>query len=205
MKNHATMNFILHNKKFHVTLLLALLIGILLMDNAAVLHYQPTLSKLEWNSNIYDNNGTVSFSSLFRQETIMPHSLHEARGFYLPYQQQLIHQDQHMDTITTSEIDTTMNDKLPWNNNNNIIAITNDYNDNQKEQVNTITITHNNNNKPHPCDKILLYMPYFFSGHGQGFQINCYLMAALVSSFLDMALVVIEPGHDVNRFDGWSQ
>eukprot|EP00956_Cyclotella_meneghiniana_P023261 scaffold44948_cov29-Cyclotella_meneghiniana.AAC.1 len=108
-----------------------------------------------------------------------------------------------MDTITTSAIDLTMNDKLPWNN-NNIIAITNDYNDNQKEQVDTIT-THNNNNKPHPCDKILLYMPYFFSGHGQGFQINCYLMAALVSSFLDMALVVIEPGHDVNRFDGWSQ
>ena len=125
----------------------------------------------------------------------MPHSLHEARGFYLPYQQQhLLHQDQHMDTITTSAIDLTMNDKLPWNN-NNIIAITNDYNDNQKEVE----------SKLHPSDKILLYMPYFFSGHGQGFQINCYLMAALVSSFLDMALVVIEPGHDVNRFDGWSQ
>lgn len=55
------------------------------------------------------------------------------------------------------------------------------------------------------CDRVFLFMPYFFSGHGQGFQINCYLMAAVMAAFMDMALVVLEPPHDLNRFDTWSQ
>jgi hypothetical protein len=55
------------------------------------------------------------------------------------------------------------------------------------------------------CDRVFLFMPYFFSGHGQGFQINCYLMAALMAAFMDMALVVLEPPHKLNRFDTWSQ
>ena len=55
------------------------------------------------------------------------------------------------------------------------------------------------------CDRVFLFMPYFFSGHGQGFQINCYLMAAVMATFMDMALVVLEPPHDLNRFETWSQ
>ncbi|KAL3789529.1 hypothetical protein HJC23_001337 [Cyclotella cryptica] len=55
------------------------------------------------------------------------------------------------------------------------------------------------------CDNIILFMPYFFSGHGHGFQLNCYLMAAVVAAFLDKALVILEPPHSENRFDTWSQ
>ncbi|KAL3791653.1 hypothetical protein HJC23_003910 [Cyclotella cryptica] len=55
------------------------------------------------------------------------------------------------------------------------------------------------------CDNIILFMPYFFSGHGHGFQLNCYLMAVVVAAFLDKALVILEPPHSENRFDTWSQ
>lgn len=55
------------------------------------------------------------------------------------------------------------------------------------------------------CDKILLFFPYFFAGHGQGFQLNTYLMAAMVAAFTDRALVLSEPPRENNRFDTWSQ
>lgn len=55
------------------------------------------------------------------------------------------------------------------------------------------------------CDRVLLYMPYFFAGHGQGFQINCYLMAAVMAAYMNMALVIFEPPRNGNRFDTGSQ
>ncbi|KAL7477725.1 hypothetical protein ACHAW6_003521 [Cyclotella cf. meneghiniana] len=77
-------------------------------------------------------------------------------------------------SISSSEIDFTVDERVPWKNEDK-------------------------------CDNIILFMPYFFSGHGHGFQLNCYLMASVVAAFLDKALVILEPPHSENRFDTWSQ
>lgn len=55
------------------------------------------------------------------------------------------------------------------------------------------------------CDNILMFMPYFSAGQGHGYQINLYLMAALVAAFRDMALVIIDPPRSSTMFDTGSQ
>lgn len=57
------------------------------------------------------------------------------------------------------------------------------------------------------CDDILLFMPYLFAigGNGQGSQLNSYLMASLVATYLNKALVILEPPRDFNRFSQGSQ
>lgn len=57
------------------------------------------------------------------------------------------------------------------------------------------------------CTDILLFMPYLFAmgGNGQGSQMNSYLMASLVATYLNKALVILEPPRDHNRFSQGSQ
>ena len=57
------------------------------------------------------------------------------------------------------------------------------------------------------CNDILLFMPYLFAigGNGQGSQMNSYLMASLVATYLNKALVILEPPRDRNRFSQGSQ
>lgn len=42
------------------------------------------------------------------------------------------------------------------------------------------------------CNDILLYMPYEHSINGQGAQLNAYIKAAILATFLDKALVILE-------------
>ena len=57
------------------------------------------------------------------------------------------------------------------------------------------------------CNDILLFMPYLLAigGNGQGSQLNSYIMASLVATYLNKALVILEPPRDQNRFSQGSQ
>lgn len=57
------------------------------------------------------------------------------------------------------------------------------------------------------CDDVLLFMPYLLAigGNGQGSQLNSYLLASLVATYLNKALVILEPPRDFNRFSQGSQ
>lgn len=55
------------------------------------------------------------------------------------------------------------------------------------------------------CDNIMIYMPDAFAFHGHGSQINTYLMAVLVSAYLDRPLLLLEPEGEWNKYEGGSQ
>ncbi|KAL3779559.1 hypothetical protein HJC23_009611 [Cyclotella cryptica] len=55
------------------------------------------------------------------------------------------------------------------------------------------------------CDNILIYMPDAFAFHGHGSQINTYLMAVLVATYLNRPLLLLEPSGEWNTYDGGSQ
>jgi hypothetical protein len=59
--------------------------------------------------------------------------------------------------------------------------------------------------EPDKCDDILLFMPYYKSQHGQGSQLNTYLMAATLATFTGKALVVLEPPRNANKYPSGSQ
>ncbi|KAL3767354.1 hypothetical protein ACHAWO_007297 [Cyclotella atomus] len=55
------------------------------------------------------------------------------------------------------------------------------------------------------CDNIMIYMPNSFAFHGHGSQMNTYLMAVLVSTYLDRPLLLLEPEGVWNKYEGGSQ
>lgn len=57
------------------------------------------------------------------------------------------------------------------------------------------------------CDRALIYLPDFFASHGHGSQIQVYVMAAVVSTYLDRAMIVLDPplGMDHMSNPGGSQ
>lgn len=55
------------------------------------------------------------------------------------------------------------------------------------------------------CDNIMIYMPDAFAFHGHGSQLNTYLMAVLVSTYLDRPLLLLEPEGEWNKYEGGSQ
>ncbi|KAL7522679.1 hypothetical protein ACHAWX_007708 [Stephanocyclus meneghinianus] len=55
------------------------------------------------------------------------------------------------------------------------------------------------------CDKILIYMPDAFAFHGHASQINTYLMAVLLATYLNRPLLLLEPSGEWNTYEGGSQ
>ena len=55
------------------------------------------------------------------------------------------------------------------------------------------------------CNNLMIYMPDAFAFHGHGSQINTYLMAVLVSTYLDRPLLLLEPEGEYNKYEGGSQ
>jgi hypothetical protein len=60
-------------------------------------------------------------------------------------------------------------------------------------------------NEPDKCDDILMLMPYLKANNGQGSQLNSYLMASALATFLGKALVIIEPPRSINKYETGSQ
>ncbi len=56
-----------------------------------------------------------------------------------------------------------------------------------------------------PCDDILLFMPYSFSHNGHGSQINSFILASLIATYSNRAMVLLEPPNELNGFKSNSQ
>jgi len=55
------------------------------------------------------------------------------------------------------------------------------------------------------CDRVLVFMPLPFGHNGHGSQLNSYLLAVMIATFSDRAMVVLEPSPALNVFKSNSQ
>lgn len=55
------------------------------------------------------------------------------------------------------------------------------------------------------CDDVLVFMPQPFAHNGHGSQINSYILASLVATFENRAMVLLEPPNELNSFKSNSQ
>jgi len=61
------------------------------------------------------------------------------------------------------------------------------------------------NNAKDKCSRLLLYLPDMFADHGHGSQINNYIMGVTTSTYLDRAMLLVEPPVEINTYAGGSQ
>lgn len=57
----------------------------------------------------------------------------------------------------------------------------------------------------HQCSRIFLYLPDYYADHGHGSQINTYILAVLTATYLNRALLLLEPPMAINEYPGGSQ
>ena len=55
------------------------------------------------------------------------------------------------------------------------------------------------------CSRIFLYLPDYYADHGHGSQINTYILAVLTATYLNRALILLEPPMALNDYPGGSQ
>lgn len=55
------------------------------------------------------------------------------------------------------------------------------------------------------CDEVFLFMPQAFSHNGHGSQLNSYLLASMIATFTNRAMVLLEPPNAQNVFKSNSQ
>jgi len=55
------------------------------------------------------------------------------------------------------------------------------------------------------CSRLFLYLPDVFSDHGHGSQINTYIMGVTTSTYLNRAMVMVEPPLENSKYAGGSQ
>lgn len=55
------------------------------------------------------------------------------------------------------------------------------------------------------CDNALLFLPQSFAHNGHGSQLNNYLLAAMIATFTNRAMIVLEPPASLNDFKSNSQ
>mmetsp|Transcript_16823 Transcript_16823/g.36316 ORF Transcript_16823/g.36316 Transcript_16823/m.36316 type:complete len:579 (-) Transcript_16823:79-1815(-) len=55
------------------------------------------------------------------------------------------------------------------------------------------------------CDDVLLFMPESFAHNGHGSQLNSYILAAMMATYTNKAMIILEPPHERKEFKGDSQ
>jgi len=55
------------------------------------------------------------------------------------------------------------------------------------------------------CEDILLFMPYPFAHNGHASQLNSFILASLVATYTNRAMVILEPPNQLNAFKSNSQ
>lgn len=55
------------------------------------------------------------------------------------------------------------------------------------------------------CDNVFLFMPQQFAHNGHGSQLNSYLLASMIATFTNRAMVILEPPPKLNVFKSNSQ
>lgn len=58
---------------------------------------------------------------------------------------------------------------------------------------------------PDTCDNVLIFLPYSFGHNGIASQLNNYLLAAMIATFTNRSMVVLEPPNSQNVFKSNSQ
>ena len=86
---------------------------------------------------------------------------------------------QYQTLVPPSEVDYTIERRLPWNQPNNKCI-----------------------NK---CDDVLLFMPHIFARNGHGSQLNNYLLAAMLASFMGKAMILLEAPQKYSKYPNGSQ
>ena len=63
-----------------------------------------------------------------------------------------------------------------------------------------------NNDDTNKCNRLFIYLPDSFAKHGHGSQINTYIMSITVATYLNRALILLEPPiSEGNQYAGGSQ
>lgn len=108
------------------------------------------------------------------------------RSFIDPVWSDFGSEDSQFETLVPpSEIDYSIKNRLPWE---------------QKQCTAAEKMAATNK-----CNDILLFMPHMFARNGHGSQLNSYLLAALVATFLDKAMVILEAPEKYSRYPNGSQ
>ena len=55
------------------------------------------------------------------------------------------------------------------------------------------------------CDDVFLFMPHYFGHNGQGSQLNNYMLASMIATFTNRAMVILDPPPALNVFKSNSQ
>mmetsp|Transcript_30262 Transcript_30262/g.54800 ORF Transcript_30262/g.54800 Transcript_30262/m.54800 type:complete len:575 (-) Transcript_30262:99-1823(-) len=128
--------------------------------------------------------------SLISDADAMPKDAAPLRSFIDPIWSDWGNEDGQFETLVPpSEIDYSIKNRLPWE---------------QKESsFQTKKKTNASNNKK--CDDILLFMPQMFARNGHGSQLNSYLLAAMMATFLGKAMVVLEAPEKYSKYPNGSQ
>lgn len=55
------------------------------------------------------------------------------------------------------------------------------------------------------CSRILVYLPDVIAERGHGSQINTYIQGVLAATYMDRAMLLLEPPLDISKYEGGSQ
>jgi len=102
--------------------------------------------------------------------------------------------------VPPSEIDYSIERRLPWNNNPQ--ARTNNNNHQKCSSTSNTPPATDSNNK---CDNILLFLPHSFARNGHGSQINSYLLTVMLATYMDKAMLVLDPPSKYSKYPNGSQ
>ncbi|KAL7545589.1 hypothetical protein ACHAWF_008939 [Thalassiosira exigua] len=94
-------------------------------------------------------------------------------------------ESQFQTLVPPSEIDYTIKNRLPW-----------EQRDRSSRKPDAID---------EKCGDILLFMPQMFARNGHGSQLNSYLLAAMLATFLGKAMVILEAPQKHSRYPNGSQ
>ncbi|KAL7483010.1 hypothetical protein ACHAW6_008654 [Cyclotella cf. meneghiniana] len=152
-----------------------------ILGASLVFYLMVYVNDISWGDDQHDT--TISSSGTQPKRYALSHKTYSRLSSFLDMSWTSWGKDntQFETLLPPSEIDFTIDRRLPWSSSDEQDV---DY-----------------------CNDVLLFMPYLFAigGNGQGSQLNSYLLASLVATFLNKALVILEPPRDFNRFHTGSQ
>ena len=90
--------------------------------------------------------------------------------------------------VPPSEIDYSIERRLPWNNNPQTSSSNNNH-----QKCSSMSNTPPPTDSKSRCDDILLFLPHSFARNGHGSQINSYLLTVMLATYMDKAMLGLDP------------
>ena len=134
-----------------------------------------------------DDDATSSFKSLHLPQPSTAVAPPVLRSFHDPVWADWAGEDGQFETLVPpSEVDYSIKNRLPWERKGYSARRRNDGGSGGSGNDSGDDVARGK------CDDLLLFMPAPFARNGHGSQLNSYLLAAMVATFLGKAMVVIE-------------